>query len=107
MEEKINQTEMRFIADLTAMVLDVIKNSKKYPTMRNDVVKNGHFPYRIFNETHMAHMLTANWIRMIMNMGMTMTPKDFMDFWMNLGRRIQDAADSDEGDIINREHYSN
>jgi hypothetical protein len=44
---------------------------------------------------------------MIMNMGMTMTPKDFMDFWMNLGRRIQDAADSDEGDIINREHYSN
>ena len=88
MEEKINQTEMQFIADLTAMVLNVIKNSKKYPTMRNDVVKNGHFPYRIFNETHMAHMLTANWIRMIMNMGMMMTPKDFMDFWMNLGRRI-------------------
>ena len=30
MEEKFNQTEMRFIADLTAMVLNVIKNSKKY-----------------------------------------------------------------------------
>lgn len=30
MEEKFNQTEMQFIADLTAMILNVIKNSKKY-----------------------------------------------------------------------------
>jgi hypothetical protein len=30
MDQKFNQTEMRFIADLTAMVLNVIKNSKKY-----------------------------------------------------------------------------
>ena len=28
MEQKFNQTEMRFIADLTAMVLNVIKNSR-------------------------------------------------------------------------------
>ena len=29
MEQKFNQTEMRFIADLTAMVLNVIKNSTR------------------------------------------------------------------------------
>ena len=30
MDQKFNQTEMRFIADLTAMVLNVIKNSKNH-----------------------------------------------------------------------------
>lgn len=97
MEEKL------FLKDLAEIVLSSIASSKN-KHLAHQVWSIGGFNRRVFSPYKMFRQYASGFTRFLMNLAMGMTEKEFREMMLELTNRIIDAANSDECDLINKNH---
>lgn len=63
----------------------------------------GHFNYREFHTRRFPTMRLSLWLRLMRNMAMEMTEREFYRLWQQLGTLIYETAER-HGDELNQEH---
>ena len=91
-----------FESTLASMVLSIVKDpSSKGRVSRLVVV--GHFNGRVFNPAKFLKQNFMMLVRILVNLSMELTEKEFLAWWNDLGRTIYDFGDS-SGDTFNSMH---
>ena len=96
-------TETVFLKEMAEIINGAIECSTN-GRLKRQVHLIGNFNYRVFNPYRMFHQYASCFIRMLMNLAMGMSEKEFRQMMEKLTDRILEAAESYEGDCINNNH---
>ena len=97
MEEKM------FLKEMAEIVLSSIASSSN-KRLAYQIWSIGRFNRRVFSPYKMFRQYASSYVRFLMNIAMGMSEKEFRDMMLELTNRIVDATNSDECDMINKNH---